>query len=96
MSQIIPKPRQYQLSKIDKSTPSINENGLHQFYEKYTEFLTKLRAEKLLKAKNEEILAKTLNDLKSPFIYCSYLFEIAKFIYLVEFVVFNYRGIFVE
>lgn len=74
----------------------MTENGLHRFFEKYTEFLTKLRSnlrvEKLLQAEDEEIHVLTINDLKAPLIFCSSLFGFALFVFLIEVIYFKFIG----
>lgn len=79
-------------SKIDESTLSMTENGLHQFYKKFAEFLTELCAEKLLQAEDETIRVLTLNDLKAPLIFCSSLFGFALVVFLIEVIYFKYIG----
>lgn len=69
-SQYVP---QRMKKNIDETTSSMIENGLQLFYGRFSQFLTKLRAQKLLKAEGEIFHVLTMGDLKGPFIFCSCL-----------------------
>lgn len=78
-------------AKIDKSTIAMTENGLHRFYSGFAEFVRDLRAAIILKIENETLHALSMNDLKAPLMFCSYLFGFACFIALVEVIIYHVR-----
>lgn len=71
-------------ARIDETTSSMFESGLHRFYVTFTHFLTNLRAQKLLDAEDESFRALNMNDLKRPLIFCSCLLAFAWFIFILE------------
>lgn len=74
------------INKIDRAAESMMENGLHRFYESLTTFMTKIQANKLSanQSDHSEIHALTVDDLRGPLIFCSYLLAFIGFIFLLE------------
>lgn len=72
---------------IDKTTSSMTDNGLYQFYKSFTVFLMKLRAEKLSNAEEDDFRALTFDELRGPLIFCVYLVGFAWIIFLAEIII---------
>lgn len=79
-------------TKIDKSTISMTENGLFEFYESFTEFMTRVHVEKILNATDEEPRALVIDDLRSPLTVCSYFIGFAVLVFLIETVVHVFKA----
>lgn len=71
-------------NRIDETTSSMFESGIHRFYVTFTQFLTNLRAQKLLEAEDESFRALNMDDLKGPLVFCSGLLAFAWFVFILE------------
>lgn len=79
-------------SKIDKTTSSIMENGLHRFYENLSKYLDKLRARKLSNLEEDDCNhAINIGDLKSALTFCAYVVMFAWFMLLTEVIMFKHQ-----
>lgn len=74
-------------NKIDRATSAMMENGLHQFYKSFTAYLTEMRAQKLKRTEDDELHALTIDDLKGPLIFCSYLLSFILFVFFIEVII---------
>lgn len=72
------------INKVNKVTSSMMANGLHQFYEMFADYLITLRAHKILRVEDDDFRVISIEDLRIPLIFCSFLLAIALIIFLIE------------
>lgn len=79
--------------KIDNATRSMIEHGLYQFYEGFSVLIMKLVAQKMESTEldNDEWRALTVDNLKAPLIFCTYIICFAWLVFVFEIIIYKIR-----
>lgn len=80
------------LNKIDKRTSAMMENGMHQFYTSFTNFLRKLFARQFARSDDDDSQALTMSQLKRPMIFIFGLWGVAIIVFIAEIIIFKWKN----
>lgn len=79
------------INKLDKTTSSMMENGLHEFYLSLAIFKQKLIDRAYLEQIDDDFKALTAEQLKRPMIVLSYLLGVAMIIFITECIISKWK-----
>lgn len=71
-------------TKINRETGLLMENGINAFYETLSRFWMTIQVQNLAKSEQSDLHALTMDDLKGPLLFCSYLLVFAWLVFIFE------------